>query len=84
MHAPSLWTALILLGLAFLLFGKPGRLSSTMEDLGKGIRGFRKGLTEGEKPPEATPPKPEDPPKLITDNTQVGDKSASERENSGA
>ena len=51
MHMPSLFGLLIVLFLAFLLFGRPGRLSSTMEDLGKGIRGFRRGLTEDDRQP---------------------------------
>lgn len=44
MHAPGLIPLLIVLALAFLLFGRPGRISNLMEDLGKGIKGFRKGL----------------------------------------
>lgn len=64
MHFPSLIPLLIVLFLAFLLFGRPGRLSGLMEDLGKGIRGFRKGLGEGDK---ADPPA--DPPRQVTDNS---------------
>jgi sec-independent protein translocase protein TatA len=52
MHLPSLIPLLVVLFLAFLLFGRPGRLSGLMEDLGKGIKGFRKGLTEAEKAEE--------------------------------
>jgi sec-independent protein translocase protein TatA len=68
MHFPGLIPLLIVLFLAFLLFGRPGRLSGLMEDLGKGIKGFRKGLGEGDAPP------PEDPPR------QVPDQNASNRE----
>ena len=64
MHMPSLWGLLIVLALAFILFGKPGRLSSTMEDLGKGIRGFRKGMDEGANPP---PPAASEPPRQVAD-----------------
>jgi len=53
MHVPGLIPLLIVLFLAFLLFGRPGRLSGLMEDLGKGIKGFRKGLGDAETP---TPP----------------------------
>jgi len=68
MHVPGLIPLLIVLILAFILFGKPGRLSATMEDLGKGIRGFRKGLSEGETPPPATPaPPPQQVPDQRTD-----------------
>ena len=44
MHMPGLIPLLIVLALAFLLFSRPGRISGLMEDLGKGIRGFRKGI----------------------------------------
>lgn len=46
MHFPGLIPLLIVLGLAFLLFSRPGRISSLMEDLGKGIKGFRRGLSD--------------------------------------
>jgi sec-independent protein translocase protein TatA len=66
MHMPSLMGLLIVLGLAFLLFGRPGRISHMMEDLGKGIRGFRKGLSDSDTP-ESVEKKPEPPPAQITD-----------------
>ncbi|HET9229813.1 MAG TPA: twin-arginine translocase TatA/TatE family subunit [Vitreimonas sp.] len=69
MHLPGLIPLLIVLALAFLLFSRPGRISSLMEDLGKGIKGFRKGLSE----PEAQPPE-QDPPR------QVPDQNATQRE----
>ena len=56
MHLPGIWSLLIVLALAFLLFSRPGRISGLMEDLGKGIRGFRKGLSESETPTPTTPP----------------------------
>lgn len=66
MHAPGLVPLLIVLALAFLLFGRPGRISSLMEDLGKGIRGFRKGLADPD-----TPPAP--PPAQVTDKSGAQD-----------
>ena len=77
MHVPGLIPLLIVLFLAFLLFGRPGRLSSTMEDLGKGIRGFRKGLSDTETPPPA-PTEP--PPRAVVDQTppsSTGDRAQS-------
>ena len=56
MHAPGLIPLLIVLALAFLLFGRPGRISNLMEDLGKGIKGFKKGLGDGDPPPATEPP----------------------------
>ncbi|MBL8536453.1 MAG: twin-arginine translocase TatA/TatE family subunit [Hyphomonadaceae bacterium] len=55
---------LIVLGLAFLLFSRPGRISNIMEDLGKGIRGFRKGLSDPEDQ------RPEEPPRQVQDRTE--------------
>jgi sec-independent protein translocase protein TatA len=63
MHMPGLIPLLIVLGLAFLLFSRPGRISNLMEDLGKGIRGFRKGLVD---PQEQSP---QDPPPQVQDRT---------------
>ena len=64
MHFPGLIPLLIVLALAFLLFSRPGRISGLMEDLGKGIRGFRKGLsdTQQEQPPQ-------DPPRQVSDQS---------------
>lgn len=56
MHMPGLIPLLIVLGLAFLLFGRPGRISNIMEDLGKGIKGFKRGLGDSETPPPADVP----------------------------
>lgn len=61
MHFPGLIPLLIVLALAFLLFSRPGRISGLMEDLGKGIRGFRKGLSDQEAQPPAQEPPPQVP-----------------------
>ncbi|MEZ6023185.1 MAG: twin-arginine translocase TatA/TatE family subunit [Hyphomonadaceae bacterium] len=59
MHLPGLIPLLIVLALAFLLFSRPGRISGMMEDLGKGIRGFRKGLSDEQQAQQnnAEPPR---------------------------
>lgn len=64
MHAPGFWSLLIVLLLAAVLFGRPGKLSGFMEDLGKGIKGFRKGLGDDES--KASPEAPAEPPRQIT------------------
>jgi sec-independent protein translocase protein TatA len=49
------WHLLILALVALLIFGGSGRISSIMGDVAKGIKSFKKGLTEGddeEKPEE--------------------------------
>lgn len=51
------WHLLILALVALLIFGGSGRISSIMGDVAKGIRSFRKGLSEvdSEEKPEASP-----------------------------
>ena len=63
MHMPGLVPLLIVLGLAFLLFSRPGRISNLMEDLGKGIRGFRKGLSDPQEQ------KADEAPRQVQDRT---------------
>ena len=67
MHTPGLIPLIIIVVLAFLLFGRPGRISSMMEDLGKGIKGFRKGMAD----PDAGKDKNEDPPRQIRDQSSA-------------
>lgn len=62
MH-PS-WTLIIVVVLAALLFMRPGKLSGLMEDLGKGIKGFRKGMSDDQQPPA-----PSEPPRQVADQT---------------
>ena len=49
--SPSIWQILIIVIAIFLLFGA-GRLPRIMGDLAKGIRSFKDGLNEEEKPEE--------------------------------
>lgn len=58
------WTLIIVVVLAALLFMRPGKLSSLMEDLGKGIKGFRQGMSDPQPPPPA-----QEPPKQVADQT---------------
>tara|TARA_R110001606_G_scaffold13008_4_gene57097 strand:+ start:35572 stop:35802 length:231 start_codon:yes stop_codon:yes gene_type:complete len=44
---PSVWQILIVAALVLVLFGR-GRISEMMGDVGKGIRSFKKGITEEE------------------------------------
>lgn len=73
MHMPSIWGLLIVLALAFLLFSRPGRISGLMEDLGKGIKGFRKGLGDNEPPPA------QEPPRQVPDQTAQREPADSDR-----
>ena len=61
------WTLIIVLILAVLLFSRPGKLSGLMEDLGKGIRGFRKGMDDQNKAAQEQPPANAEPPRQVSD-----------------
>jgi sec-independent protein translocase protein TatA len=55
--SPIHW--IILAGIALLVFGGRGKLSSIMGDAAKGVRAFREGLKgDDEKPHETAPPLP--------------------------
>jgi sec-independent protein translocase protein TatA len=62
----SVWHWLIFLAVALLLFGGSGKISSIMGDVAKGIKSFKKGMSEDDetaKTDEA--PKKDEPPKVI-------------------
>lgn len=52
MGSLSLWHIVIVAIIALLLFGGRGKVSDLMGDVAKGIRSFRKGLTEGDEDPK--------------------------------
>jgi sec-independent protein translocase protein TatA len=54
----SIWHILILALVAVVLFGGRGKISDLMGDFAKGIRSFRKGLTEDD-PPKSIPSPPD-------------------------
>jgi sec-independent protein translocase protein TatA len=73
----SLWHWVIVLIVVLLLFGR-GRVSEIMGDFGKGIKSFKQGLNEDEKPasppaqiPAAQTPSAE-PAQTATDTTKAG------------
>jgi sec-independent protein translocase protein TatA len=50
----SIWHWLVVGIIILLLFGK-GRFSEMMGDVAKGLKSFKKGMTEEDTPPAATP-----------------------------
>ncbi len=50
--SPSIWQILIVVLIVVVLFGA-GRLPRIMEDLGKGIKNFKKGMKDEEEAPKA-------------------------------
>ncbi|VWX58792.1 Sec-independent protein translocase subunit TatA [Sphingorhabdus sp. 109] len=73
---PSVWQILIVAALVLILFGR-GRISEMMGDVGKGIRSFKKGITEEEE--NAAKPTPKIDNKsgdLSADTSKTADKTA--------
>jgi sec-independent protein translocase protein TatA len=61
----SIWHWLIFLVVALLLFGGSGKISSIMGDVAKGIKSFKKGMSEDDvATPAADPFKKEEPKAL--------------------
>jgi sec-independent protein translocase protein TatA len=58
MGSMSIWHWIIVLAIGLLLFGGRGKISELMGDFAKGIKSFKKGLSEDEKT-EAEAPKSE-------------------------
>jgi sec-independent protein translocase protein TatA len=54
MGATSIWHWIILLLIVVLLFGR-GKISEIMGDVAKGIKSFKKGMTEEEAAAQANP-----------------------------
>ena len=47
MHGPGLWGIIIVAVVVIVLFGR-GKISEMMGDMAKGIKAFKKGLSEDE------------------------------------
>ena len=62
----SIWHLLIVGAIVLVLFGGRGKLSDIMGDFAKGIKSFKKGLSDDENPPpprrDETPPVNKDTP----------------------
>ncbi len=68
----SIWHWLIVGILVLLLFGK-GRFSDMMGDVAKGIKSFKKGMSEEDEAPKA-PPQQIDASASVNEPEKQGDK----------
>ena len=50
---PSIWQLLIVLVIVLLLFGR-GKIPQLMGDMARGIKSFKKGMSEEDKKDEST------------------------------
>jgi sec-independent protein translocase protein TatA len=77
MGSMSIWHWIIVLAVGLLLFGGRGKISELMGDFAKGIKSFKKGLSEDEKAEEAAKGEPlktidHQTPPATPSNTPVG------------
>jgi sec-independent protein translocase protein TatA len=66
----SIWHWLIVGIIILLLFGK-GRFSEMMGDVAKGLKSFKKGMTEDEEAAAAAKPVPAAEPRRLRDDTSL-------------
>ena len=59
MGSMSIWHWIIVLAVGLLLFGGRGKISELMGDFAKGIKSFKKGLSEDEKAEAEAAAKPD-------------------------
>ena len=61
MGSMSIWHWLVLIAVVALLFGGRGKVSDLMGDFAKGIKAFKKGLTDEDAPVSPASPPPAAP-----------------------
>ncbi|GAB5487935.1 MAG: twin-arginine translocase TatA/TatE family subunit [Parasphingorhabdus sp.] len=72
---PSVWQILIVAALVLILFGR-GRISEMMGDVGKGIKSFKKGISEEEAAASKPSPQIDSKASETVSETKTVDKTA--------
>jgi sec-independent protein translocase protein TatA len=75
----SIWHWMIVLLVVMVLFGGRGKISSLMGDFAQGIKAFKKGMAEDDKPAEAKPDQIGKVEPLATGKTETERRSESAR-----
>ncbi len=65
MGSLSVWHWLIFLAIVLIFFGGSGKISAIMGDFAKGIKSFKKGMTEDEEAAAKPDPNAPQAPKVI-------------------
>lgn len=66
----SIWHIIVLAVIVLVLFGGRGKISELMGDFAKGIKSFRKGLTDDDQSRPQIPEDRRDPPPVNKDTAQ--------------
>lgn len=72
---PSVWQILIVAALVLILFGR-GRISEMMGDVGKGIKSFKKGITEEDTAAKPSPQLDAKSADTLSESSKTADKTA--------
>ncbi len=72
---PSVWQIVIVAALVLILFGR-GRISEMMGDVGKGIKSFKKGISEEEAAASKPSPQIDSKTSETVSETKTADKTA--------
>ena len=83
MGSMSIWHWIIVLAVGLLLFGGRGKISELMGDFAKGIKAFKKGMTEDEKVEEASKADPKTINHQPTPNPDLKTRSETEKKFEG-
>lgn len=69
MGGMSIWHWIIVGGVLLLLFGGKGKISDIMGDFAKGVKSFKKGMSDEDEPvrPASPPPVTPTPPVAVTE-----------------
>jgi sec-independent protein translocase protein TatA len=74
MGSLSIWHWIVVIAVVLLLFGR-GKISDLMGDVAQGIKAFKKGMQDDDKPAEKTEPvKSIDAPPSTAARSDVGSK----------
>ena len=79
MGSMSIWHWIIVLAVGLLLFGGRGKISELMGDFAKGIKSFKKGMTDDDAAPAAAA----DPAKALDHGAQASADKAAETRKAG-
>ncbi len=74
MGSMSIWHWMLFGAVALLLFGGKGKISDIMGDVAKGIKSFKKGMSEEDETPVVTPAPTSRTLETRAPSTEVGEK----------
>jgi sec-independent protein translocase protein TatA len=72
MGSLSIWHWLVVIAVVALLFGGRGKISELMGDVAKGVKSFKRGLSDDEEAAASPKPIENKPAEVVDEKTRVG------------